>query len=140
MIFAHPCGLLNEDDAVSMIGATVKAVPINQPTYVGCNYSPSDPAQLKTSGSVIVVIFPNATASSWMRTVMLYTHQTGGQPVSSLGDAAVAGQFSATDETTVYVAVLHGSLALVVERLTFAGAPASVNTVVNLSRTILGRL
>ena len=137
---AHPCGLLNQSEAVSVIGTAVKAVPIDQPNYVGCNYGPSVADLLTSKGELIVVMFPRVSASSWMQAVAPYTHQAGGQPVSNLGDAAVAGRFSASGGNTTYVAVLDGPLAVVVERVTYAGAAASVSTVVNLARTVLGRL
>jgi hypothetical protein len=136
----HPCGLLNQNEAVAVIGTAVKAVPINQPNYVGCNYSPSDTAMLTSKGELIAVIFPAVSETSWKDVVTFYTHQAGGHDVSNLGDAALSGQFTAPGGSTTYVAVLRGSIALVVERVIFTGTPASVSTVISLAQTVLGSL
>lgn len=137
---ATVCGVLNQNEAVAILETAVKVVPIKQPTHIGCNYSPSDTAQLMSHGEVIVAAFSNASVGSWKMTVASYTHQTRVQPVGNLGDAAVSGQFTSAGATTTYVAVLAGSLAVVVERVTFAGSPVSVGNVVNLARTVLSRL
>jgi hypothetical protein len=118
----------------------VKVVSINQPDSVGCKYSPSDTKELESHGDLILVIFPHVTVNSWMQAVAIYTHQIGGQSVSNLGDAAREGRFSAPSGNTTYVAVLDGSLAFVVERVTFATPAVSATSVVSLARSVLGRL
>lgn len=123
-----------------MFGTPVKVVPINQPAYVGCNFGPSNTAQLKRHGELIVTIFPHATAGSWQQVIETYTHQAGGHAVSDLGDAALVDQFTAGGGTTTYVAVLDGALAVVVQRVIFSGPAAPVAAVISLTRTVLSSL